>query len=672
MPLLSTADKVYLGTQSADAVYLGTAKLWPAPPAGGAWGPDEGVYLSSAVPAAGGSYDGTFSVGNRIQIMADGRITGIRYWRGAGTPATRSVDLWTDAGALLAHGMATGIVGWNTFAIPPITVALGDIVRVAHGYSGAGAGDTWPYTNAAHVSASPRLQWLLGVFSPPLSSGGQDDFPGSTTDIYNYFADVVYQEKLAGVPSFSPDDITGLAIWLDASQTATVNPWPNLGSGADPTLVGSPAPALMPGGLNGLPVIRLTNGAGRYRFSGTGITRDYTLAYVGRIWGPTRQRVINATYPEGGNLLYGFWNGFQDVAYAGGFMVPNTQVSATTDWKLYSADATPSLARLFSDGVFLGAYPPTEGFGGTFNISGYEAAGPAETTDCEIAEVLFYDHKLTDAEREQVEGYLRTKWFVPPVSTMDPDTAAYLAATGLDPSYTPALDGLVVGLKNAGLWTKMRAIYPFIGGTAALHKWNLKDPRDLDAAYRLTFNGGTHSTALGYKPNAAPDSTTFCGDSHLTPAGLLDINSTHMSLYSLSAMGNAPRCDAGHYNWDGGGGRFHVITHYTGGEFYYSMGTTAVPNGSGGDGSGLYIATRTGQTAQAGYRNGVLVGSDASGVYALPTTSVFIGGLNGYPREYSDMPMGFASIGDGLTAQNAADLYTVVQAYQTALGRQVA
>ena len=63
-------------------------------------------------------------------------------------------------------------------------------------------------------------------------------------------------------------------------------------------------------------------------------------------------------------------------------------------------------------------------------------------------------------------------------SALDPDTPAYLTATGLDASFAPALDGLVVGLKGYGLWTKMAAIYPFIGGTAALHKWNLKDPRD--------------------------------------------------------------------------------------------------------------------------------------------------------------------------------------------------
>ena len=31
----------------------------------------------------------------------------------------------------------------------------------------------------------------------------------------------------------------------------------------------------------------------------------------------------------------------------------------------------------------------------------------------------------------------------------------------------------------------MKAIYPFVGGTATTHKFNLKDPADINAAFRL-------------------------------------------------------------------------------------------------------------------------------------------------------------------------------------------
>src|SRR4029079_3961734 len=106
----------------------------------------------------------------------------------------------------------------------------------------------------------------------------------------------------------------------------------------------------------------------------------------------------------------------------------------------------------------------------------------------------------------------------------DPDTQAFLDASGLGEEYAAALDGLVKDLKVYGLWAKMTAVYPFIGGTADLHKWNLIDPRETEDAFRLTYVEGTgsHSTELGYKPNAAYNSGGGFADTHLIPAGLLD------------------------------------------------------------------------------------------------------------------------------------------------------
>lgn len=72
---------------------------------------------------------------------------------------------------------------------------------------------------------------------------------------------------------------------------------------------------------------------------------------------------------------------------------------------------------------------------------------------------------------------------------------------------------IVMGLKDIGVWTKIKALYGFVGGTAATHKWNWKDMRDLDAAYRLSFLGGgwVHSSS-GAKPNG----TSSYADTFLT------------------------------------------------------------------------------------------------------------------------------------------------------------
>lgn len=79
----------------------------------------------------------------------------------------------------------------------------------------------------------------------------------------------------------------------------------------------------------------------------------------------------------------------------------------------------------------------------------------------------------------------------------DADALAFITAANItDTTQKSAVTQLVTDLKSANIWTKMKAIYPFVGGTASSHRFNLKDPRDLDVAFRLVFNGGwTHSSA---------------------------------------------------------------------------------------------------------------------------------------------------------------------------------
>jgi hypothetical protein len=69
--------------------------------------------------------------------------------------------------------------------------------------------------------------------------------------------------------------------------------------------------------------------------------------------------------------------------------------------------------------------------------------------------------------------------------SFDTDAQSFITAASLtDTTQTNAVNDLVLDLKAAGLWTKISTLYPMVGGNATSHKFNLKDPRDLDAAYR--------------------------------------------------------------------------------------------------------------------------------------------------------------------------------------------
>ena len=255
---------------------------------------------------------------------------------------------------------------------------------------------------------------------------------------------------------------------------------------------------------------------------------------------------------------------------------------------------------------------------------------------------------------------------------LDRATSAYLTATGLDVFYAPVLDGLVRGLKSAGLWSKMTAIYPFIGGTAALHKWNLKDPRDADDAYRLTFtDAGTsaHTTDLGYLANTEGNNINGgYADTHLVPlTALPDVNSTHLAYYSLAEVTPGDRAEMGCYDWNGAASRFHIIACYASNAFYYGMSEQGATYVNVPSSTGLFVTTRTAATVTTAYRNGAQVDvSPAPADNGLPNFSVWVGGIDSY-RGCSDLPCGFASVGAGLTAQNVTDLNSVVQTYQTTL-----
>ena len=242
-------------------------------------------------------------------------------------------------------------------------------------------------------------------------------------------ASAVYLGATKVWPSFKPTDLSGCRIWADASRLglsngASVTTWPNLGlAGGAAAIVGTPTPTFRTNALNILmPVVRITHGA-QFRFSNTGIDKDYTLLFVARKWTLQPGRIVSVFYVDGTtpNIVWGFWNDRFECAYVEGWMVPDVIVTATLQWRLYSADAiTGGTARMFSNGTLLRSHPsppPKYGVAGSLILGGYNDAH-SEDSDCEIAEVIMYNRQLSDTERAQVEGYLRTKWN--PISLFKP------------------------------------------------------------------------------------------------------------------------------------------------------------------------------------------------------------------------------------------------------------
>ncbi|MDD5650794.1 MAG: SGNH/GDSL hydrolase family protein [Candidatus Nanoarchaeia archaeon] len=75
----------------------------------------------------------------------------------------------------------------------------------------------------------------------------------------------------------------------------------------------------------------------------------------------------------------------------------------------------------------------------------------------------------------------------------------------------------------------IKAIYPYIGGNATSHKYNLLNPLDSDDAFRLDFNGTITHSVLGIKG----DGSTGYFDTHLIPSTILTLNNIFLAHYAL-------------------------------------------------------------------------------------------------------------------------------------------
>lgn len=257
------------------------------------------------------------------------------------------------------------------------------------------------------------------------------------------------------------------------------------------------------------------------------------------------------------------------------------------------------------------------------------------------------------------------------------DANAFITAASItDTTQKSAINTLVTDLKTASIWNKMKAIYPFVGGTASQHKFNLKDPRDLDVAYRLVFNGGWTHDFGGVLPNGANAYANSC----LTPSSSFNTTTfNHLSYYSRTNddPSNYP-FEIGSYSIGANGLRVRrtgnqgvFYADYPSGVSYGDASSSSITSGLG-----LFIGSQTGTNIKM-YRNATVIASNttATSSPSQSTYPIYLGTLNGSDvltaNRWSAKKCGFASIGDGLTDTEVSAFYTAVQKFNTTLSRQV-
>jgi hypothetical protein len=287
-----------------------------------------------------------------------------------------------------------------------------------------------------------------------------------------------------------------------------------------------------------------------------------------------------------------------------------------------------------------------------------------------VANVAIYNSSLSRRSIAVNYNGLATRFGLPniPTPVADEDVQGFfdrVAAAGgaLTLQEEAAISTLVTELKFYNLWTKMKAIYPMVGASAAACRQNLRSSN-----FTGTFTSGWTYASTGVTPNG---SSAYM-DTFLTPSISLQLNNTSMGVYlgtqliSLrAAMGSVQTTPLPL-------SAIQIYPAYTSFGFYGDINDGSNLATSNTNSTGFIFAYRTTSNQKKhSIRNSITTLNETSS--GLSIYKIYIGArnLNGTAIDFSVYENRFTFIGDGLTDTEAANFYTAVQNFQTTLNRQV-
>lgn len=267
---------------------------------------------------------------------------------------------------------------------------------------------------------------------------------------------------------------------------------------------------------------------------------------------------------------------------------------------------------------------------------------------------------------------------------LDADAAAFIAVAGISNStQITAVNNIFKDFKGQGpnnttynFYTRLTAFWLFVGGTAAAHKFNAKDPRDLNAAYRLTFSGGWTHSANGSQGNGTNGyADTFVAQNAISnSANGMSVYFRENTARNEIQMGYLNIADYRSTEIGMGYASGANTKFFGGNKFDQNFGAT---NFQSVGINGLIRLNRTASNNYRVYRNGSQVESlNYTAQTNTDTNTIVIGGekkSDGVVQAYSNKTFCFADMmtSNSLSAAEELVYYNCIQAFQTALSRQV-
>lgn len=226
-----------------------------------------------------------------------------------------------------------------------------------------------------------------------------------------------------------------------------------------------------------------------------------------------------------------------------------------------------------------------------------------------------------------------------------------------------AVNELVIDLKTYSIWSKMKAIYPMVGASAAACAQNLKS-----SSFTGVFNGGWTFTSTG----ATPNGTNAFFNTNLNMLNDLSQDNSHACYYSRTNVGANLFAAIG--VGQGNANAIQLYPNYDGFVYAGIFTSTALISSikTATNTLGLKLINRINAT-QVNYFDNTIKTTATQASVSGTNLNVYLAAENQSTgaRRFSPYQCALSSLGNGLTDTEASNFYTAVQAFQTTLSRQV-
>ncbi|MEO8860234.1 MAG: hypothetical protein ABI358_02360 [Ginsengibacter sp.] len=250
----------------------------------------------------------------------------------------------------------------------------------------------------------------------------------------------------------------------------------------------------------------------------------------------------------------------------------------------------------------------------------------------------------------------------PNTISYDVNAKIFIDSSGItDTAQKTAVNNFCIQLKDSSLWTKFIAIYPMVGGSANTTKWNLKDPRDLDAAYRLTFYGSPVFAPTGI---LFPSVNEFA-DTHLADSAIGVTTDAAISYYSRTQntiSGYDMGCSDGFKPYN----ELSIYSNSADNSEWFGFSQQIFSPST----TGLFMLSSSVSDVTR-YRNGTIVSTKGAPPLTYYTNLTFFLGKSRISSHSGQKECAFATIGNGLNDAEAQTFYNIVQNFERALNREM-